>query len=301
MRALGLKDIIEYILAAVIVVVFTILLIFFYGFYETEQYNLQSYEIFYQSLLVDRLNYCLYKYTGNPYYLFYAPSNSTLQEYWNKLEGCFMNYSGFFEVPIQYYKVTSNVNGEVEENYTIEYANLSYVGVPYLIFYNINNLSKSYIFYYNQTFSGSLISNNYLEASAFLLGASSLIISTLATSYVSPPSSVNVNNNNQLYSLLSQYLLNESNYTEQLLQNITAYNNTFEDFYKECVQNGFKEGIFMYPMLSKSIFEVNYNGEPINIGVYQFGLVIYNKLYNATCEYINGKITNNCDITTNGQ
>ncbi|MGC9132915.1 MAG: hypothetical protein ACP5GJ_00715 [Nanopusillaceae archaeon] len=289
MKGLSLKDIIEYIVSAVIIIIYTLLILFFYGIYETESYSLQSYEIFTEALLVDRLNYCLYQYTGNPYYLFYSPTNSTLYEYWDNLSNCYMNLSGYFEIPVENYSNADcssagiKINNNIVSCEAIEYANISYKSVPYFIFYNLNDLTKSYVFFKNVTFLFE-----YPIGYRILPHA---VENSLITKYVTPPMQININSNLNLYNTLSEYIYQSSSYLNDLLYNITTENNTFQDLYSDCFSENYRYGYFIFPVYTGSVFEANYNGEPIVIGLYNFGRAT-SELYNLTCGVTNEGIIN---------
>jgi hypothetical protein len=150
----------------------------------------------------------------------------------------------------------------------------------------MNNLSNSYVFFKNITFKSNQIKDVILpdEISYFVF-----------VSYISPPEKIEINNNIGLYNILSQYASNYTNYLFSLVYNITRQNNTFQDLYNNCFSKNMDyNAYFIFPIYVASVFEANYNGEPIFIGVYQFGNATA-RLYNLTCGV---DINNMINLTT---
>lgn len=96
MRSFSLKDIVEYIIGAVIIIAALLFILIYYAMNLTESFSQQSYQIFVNTLLLNRLQYCLYEATGNPYYLFYAPNISVLYQYDNQISQCYTVLQGSF-------------------------------------------------------------------------------------------------------------------------------------------------------------------------------------------------------------
>jgi hypothetical protein len=279
MRSLSLKDIIEYIAAAVVIIFAFFVIAILYALFNIESYSEYLYQQFTNSLLIDRLNYCLYENTGNPLLLFYAPNPNIINEYNDTYQKCFMNISGTF------YYFTNESNQSNELIYT--YLNFSYDDYIYFFFYNINNINNSYSYDpYNLSFENNISVNpNYVAYNIY----------NVNYTYEDLPS-LNQFLINYFYNY-SLYIFNE---TEYMYQNYQIINNT------EILNSIATEGTVYYnetyiqPITSYYITLPEYDsGEPIIVSLYGVGDLYMNGIYNETCNIIAGGQINisSCKIT----
>jgi hypothetical protein len=279
MRALSLKDIIEYIAAAVIIIFAFFVIAILYAFFNIESYSQYMYQQFTNSLLIDRLNYCLYESTKNPFLLFYAPNVNIINKYNDTYQKCFMNISGTF----YYFINQSNESGKLK--YT--YLNFSYNDYIYFFFYNINNINKSYSYDpYNLSFKYNISVISYKVA-------------------------YNIYNVNYTYDrnlpALNQFLINYFNNYSLYIYNETK--NTYQNY--EIINNAkiiyligygsfYYDEVYIHPLLSYYIVLPEYNsGEPVIISLYGVGYLYMNGIYNMTCDMIAGGQINisSCKVT----
>jgi len=279
MRSLSLKDIIEYIAAAVVIIFSFFIIAILYALLNVESYSEYSYQQFTNSLLIDRLNYCLYENTGNPLLLFYAPNPNTINEYNNVYQQCFMNVSGTL-----YYSINeSNQSNE----FISTYLNFSYEDYIYFFFYNINNISNSYSYDpYNLSFENGINVDPYYVA---------YNIYNVSYTYESLPS-LNQFLINYFYNY-SSYIFNETEYMYQTYQFI---NNT--EIYDSAGYgaNFYYTEVYIQPIESYYITLPEYDsGEPIIVSLYGVGNLSMNGIYNETCNIIAGGQINisSCQIT----
>jgi len=283
MRSLSLKDIIEYIAAAVVIIVTFFIVAILYAFFNIESYSEYTYQQFTNSLLIDRLNYCLYENTGNPLLLFYAPNLQIINEYNNTYQQCFMNVSG----TLYYYINQSNQSDQV--NYT--YLNFSYDDYIYFFFYDINNINNSYSYDpYNLSFENNInVNPNYVAYN----------INNVSYIYDGSLASLDQFLINYFYNY-NLYIFNE---TENAYENYEIVNNTaiyyayvdgdyyYGDYYNE---------IYIQPIASYYITLPEYDsGEPVIVSLYGVGNLYMNGIYNETCNTIAGGQINisSCQIT----
>ncbi|MFZ8855617.1 MAG: hypothetical protein ACO2OX_00235 [Candidatus Nanopusillus sp.] len=279
MRALSLKDVIEYIAAAVIIIFAFFVIAILYAFFNIESYSQYMYQQFTNSLLIDRLNYCLYESTKNPFLLFYAPNVNIINKYNDTYQKCFMNISGTF----YYFINQSNESGKLK--YT--YLNFSYNDYIYFFFYNINNINKSYSYDpYNLSFKYNISVISYKVA-------------------------YNIYNVNYTYDrnlpALNQFLINYFNNYSLYIYNETK--NTYQNY--EIINNAkiiyligygsfYYDEVYIHPLLSYYIVLPEYNsGEPVIISLYGVGYLYMNGIYNMTCDMIAGGQINisSCKVT----
>jgi len=279
MRSLSLKDIIEYIAAAVVIIFAFFVIAILYALFNIESYSEYLYQQFTNSLLIDRLNYCLYEDTGNPLLLFYAPNPNIINEYNNIYQQCFMNVSGTF-----YYLINeSNQSNEVI--YT--YLNFSYDDYIYFFFYNINNIGYSYFYDpYGLAFENNINVNPYYVA---------YNIYNISYTYENLPS-LNQFLINYFYNY-SLYIYNETLY---MYQNYEIINNT--EIYNSAGYGGtlYYNEVYIQPIVSYYITLPEYDsGDLIIISLYGVGYLYMNGLYNETCNIIAGGQINisSCKIT----
>ena len=268
MRALSLTDIIEYIAAAVVIIFAFFIIAIFYAFFNIESYSQYMFQQFTNSLLIDRLNYCLYESTKNPFLLFYAPNVNIINKYNDTYQKCFMNISGTF----YYFINQSNESGKLK--YT--YLNFSYNDYIYFFFYNINNINKSYSYDpYNLSFKYNISVISYKVA-------------------------YNIYNVNYTYDrnlpALNQFLINYFNNYSLYIYNETK--NTYQNY--EIINNAkiiyligygsfYYDEVYIHPLVSYYIVLPEYNsGEPVIIFLYGVGYLYMNGIYNMTCDMIAG-------------
>jgi len=274
MRSLSLKDIIEYIAAAVVIIFAFFIVAILYALFNIESYSEYTYQQFTNSLLIDRLNYCLYEDTGNPLLLFYAPNPNIINEYNNVYQQCFMNVSGTL-----YYFINES-NQSNEAIYT--YLNLSYDDYIYFFFYDINNINYSYSYDpYNLSFENNISVNPYYVA---------YNIYNVSYTYENLPS-LNQFLINYFYNY-SLYIFNETEYMYQNYQfinntkilntvaNVKAGNYKTKYYYNE---------VYIQPIASYYITLPEYDsGEPVIVSLYGVGKLYMNGIYNETCNIIAG-------------
>jgi len=282
MRSLSLKDIIEYIAAAVVIIFAFFIIAILYALFNIESYSEYTYQQFTNSLLIDRLNYCLYENTGNPLLLFYAPNQNIINEYNNTYQQCFMNISGTF----YYFTNESNQSNKAIYNYL----NFSYDDYIYFFFYNINNINNSYSYDpYNLSFEDNISVNPYYVA---------YNIYNISYTYENLPS-LNQFLINYFYNY-SSYIFNE---TEYMYQNYQIINNT--EILNSIASLEIGETIYynetyIQPIASYYITLPEYDtGDPIIISLYGVGNLYMNGIYNETCDIIAGGQINasSCKIT----
>jgi len=279
MRSLSLKDIIEYIAAAVVIIFAFFIIAILYALFNIESYSEYTYQQFTNSLLIDRLNYCLYENTGNPLLLFYAPNPNIINEYNNTYQQCFMNISGTF----YYFINESNQSNEVI--YT--YLNFSYDDYIYFFFYNINNINYSYSYDpYNLSFENNISVNPYYVA---------YNIYNVSYTYENLPS-LNQFLINYFYNY-SSYIFNE---TEYMYQNYQFINN--DEILNSIATEGtvYYTEVYIQPIASYYITLPEYDsGEPVIVSLYGVGNLYMNGIYNETCDIIAGGQINisSCKIT----
>jgi hypothetical protein len=273
MRSLSLKDIIEYIAAAVVIIVTFFIVAILYAFFNIESYSEYTYQQFTNSLLIDRLNYCLYENTGNPLLLFYAPNLQIINEYNNTYQQCFMNVSG----TSYYYINESNQSNQV--NYT--YLEFSYDDYIYFFFYDINNINNSYSYDpYNLSFEYNISVNpNYVAYN----------INNVSYTYDGNLASLDQFLINYFYNY-SLYIFNE---TENAYENYQIINNN-------AIYNAYGNGtyynnetyyyeVYIQPLASYYITLPEYDsGEPVIVSLYGVGNLNMNGIYNETCNIIAG-------------
>jgi len=282
MRSLSLKDIIEYIAAAVVIIFAFFVVAILYELFNIESYSEYTYQQFTNSLLIDRLNYCLYKNTGNPLLLFYAPNQNIINEYNNTYQQCFMNVSGTF----YYFTNESNQSNEVIYNYL----NFSYDDYIYFFLYNINNINNSFSYDpYNLSFENNISVNPYYVA---------YNIYNISYTYKNLPS-LNQFLINYFYNY-SLYIFNE---TEYMYQNYQIINNTEILNSIASLETGetiYYNETYIQPIASYYITLPEYDsGEPIIVSLYGVGNLYMNGIYNETCNIIAGGEINasSCKIT----
>ncbi|MFP3166936.1 MAG: hypothetical protein RXQ68_00700 [Candidatus Nanopusillus sp.] len=283
MRSLSLKDIIEYIAAAVIIIFVFFVIAILYALFNVESYSEYSYQQFTDSLLIDRLNYCLYENTGNPLLLFYAPNMNIINEYNNIYQQCFMNISGTF-----YYLINES-NQSNKAIYT--YLNFSYDDYIYFFFYDINNISYSYSYDpYGLAFEDNININPYYVA---------YNIYNVSYTYENLPS-LNQFLINYFYNY-SLYIYNETEYMYQNYKfiNIDEYLNKILTTIASGGTIDYNE-VYIQPITSYYITLPEYDsGEPIIVSLYGVGNLYMNGIYNETCNIIAGGQINisSCQIT----
>ena len=282
MRSLSLKDIIEYIAAAVVIIFAFFIIAILYALFNIESYSEYTYQQFTNSLLIDRLNYCLYENTGNPLLLFYAPNQNIINEYNNIYQQCFMNISGTF----YYFTNESNQSNKAIYNYL----NFSYDDYIYFFFYNINNINNSYSYDpYNLSFEDNISVNPYYVA---------YNIYNISYTYENLPS-LNQFLINYFYNY-SSYIFNE---TEYMYQNYQIINNTEILNSIASLETGetvYYNETYIQPIASYYITLPEYDtGDPIIISLYGVGNLYMNGIYNETCDIIAGGQINasSCKIT----
>jgi len=282
MRSLSLKDIIEYIAAAVVIIFAFFIIAILYALFNIESYSEYTYQQFTNSLLIDRLNYCLYENTGNPLLLFYAPNQNIINEYNNTYQQCFMNVSGTF----YYFTNESNQSNKAIYNYL----NFSYDDYIYFFFYNINNINNSYSYDpYNLSFEDNISVNPYYVA---------YNIYNISYTYENIPS-LNQFLINYFYNY-SSYIFNE---TEYMYQNYQIINNTEILNSIASLETGetvYYNETYIQPIASYYITLPEYDsGDPIIISLYGVGNLYMNGIYNETCDIIAGGQINisSCKIT----
>jgi len=282
MRSLSLKDIIEYIAAAVVIIFAFFIIAILYALFNIESYSEYTYQQFTNSLLIDRLNYCLYENTGNPLLLFYAPNQNIINEYNNTYQQCFMNVSGTF----YYFTNESNQSNKAIYNYL----NFSYDDYIYFFFYNINNINNSYSYDpYNLSFEDNISVNPYYVA---------YNIYNISYTYENLPS-LNQFLINYFYNY-SSYIFNE---TEYMYQNYQIINNTEILNSIASLETGetiYYNETYIQPIASYYITLPEYDtGDPIIISLYGVGNLYMNGIYNETCDIIAGGQINisSCKIT----
>jgi len=282
MRSLSLKDIIEYIAAAVIIIFAFFVIAILYALFNIESYSEYLYQQFTNSLLIDRLNYCLYENTGNPLLLFYAPNPNIINEYNDTYQKCFMNISGTF-----YYFINQS-NQSNEFIYT--YLNFSYEDYIYFFFYNINNINNSYSYDpYNLSFEYNINVIPYYVA---------YNIYNVNYTYENLPS-LNQFLINYFYNY-SLYIFNETKYA---YQNYQIINNTeiYEAYvYAMSGEIFYYNETYIQPITSYYITLPEYDsGEPIIVSLYGVGNLYMNGIYNETCNIFAGGQINisSCKIT----
>jgi len=282
MRSLSLKDIIEYIAAAVVIIFAFFIIAILYALFNIESYSEYTYQQFTNSLLIDRLNYCLYENTGNPLLLFYAPNQNIINEYNNTYQQCFMNISGTF----YYFTNESNQSNKAIYNYL----NFSYDDYIYFFFYNINNINNSYSYDpYNLSFEDNISVNPYYVA---------YNIYNISYTYENLPS-LNQFLINYFYNY-SSYIFNE---TEYMYQNYQIINNTEilnSIASLEIGETVYYNETYIQPIASYYITLPEYDtGDPIIISLYGVGNLYMNGIYNETCDIIAGGQINasSCKIT----
>lgn len=279
MRSLSLKDIIEYIAAAVVIIFAFFIVAILYALFNIESYSEYTYQQFTNSLLIDRLNYCLYEDTGNPLLLFYAPNPNIINEYNNVYQQCFMNISG----TLDYFTNESNQSNEVI--YT--YLNFSYDDYIYFFFYDINNISNSYSYDpYNLSFENDINVNPYYVA---------YNIYNVDYTYENLPSL-----NQFLINYFYNYSLYIYNETEYMYQNYQFINNT--EILNSVATYGtvYYTEVYIQPIASYYITLPEYDsGEPVIVSLYGVGKLYMNGIYNETCNIIAGGQINisSCKIT----
>lgn len=279
MRSLSLKDIIEYIAAAVVIIFAFFIVAILYALFNIESYSEYTYQQFTNSLLIDRLNYCLYEDTGNPLLLFYAPNPNIINEYNNVYQQCFMNISG----TLDYFTNESNQSNEVI--YT--YLNFSYDDYIYFFFYDINNISNSYSYDpYNLSFENDINVNPYYVA---------YNIYNVDYTYENLPSL-----NQFLINYFYNYSLYIYNETEYMYQNYQFINNT--EILNSTATYGtvYYTEVYIQPIASYYITLPEYDsGEPVIVSLYGVGKLYMNGIYNETCNIIAGGQINisSCKIT----
>ena len=279
MRSLSLKDIIEYIAAAVVIIFSFFIIAILYALFNIESYSQYTYQQFMNSLLIDRLNYCLYENTGNPLLLFYAPNPNIINEYNNTYQQCFMNISGTL-----YYFINES-NQSNKAIYT--YLNFSYDDYIYFFFYNINNINYSYSYDpYNLSFENNISVNPYYVA---------YNIYNVSYTYENLPS-LNQFLINYFYNY-SSYIFNE---TEYMYQNYQFINN--DEILNSIATEGtvYYTEVYIQPIASYYITLPEYDsGEPIIASLYGVGNLLMNGIFNETCNIIAGGQINisSCQIT----
>jgi len=267
MRSLSLKDIIEYIAAAVIIIFTFFIVAILYAFFNIESYSEYTYQQFTNSLLIDRLNYCLYENTGNPLLLFYAPNLQIINEYNNTYQQCFMNVSG----TLYYYINQSNQSNQV--NYT--YLNFSYDDYIYFFFYDINNINNSYFYDpYNLSFENNISVNpNYVAYNT----------NNVSYTYDGSLASLNQFLINYFYNY-SLYIFNE---TKNAYENYQIINNTA--IYNAYADGAYYTEVYIQPLASYYITLPEYDsGEPVIVSLYGVGNLYMIGIYNVTCNTIAG-------------
>lgn len=279
MRSLSIKDIIEYIAAAVVIIFAFFVIAILYALLSVESYSEYTYQQFTNSLLVDRLNYCLYEDTKNPLLLFYAPNLNIINEYSYVYQQCFMNISG----TLYYYLNQSNQSNKVI--YT--YLNFSYDDYIYFFFYDINNISNSYSYDpYGIAFENNInVKPSYVAYNIYNIDYTYENLSSLNQFLI-----------NYFYNY-SLYIYNE---TEYMYQNYQIINNNE-------IQSSFANGgigyyteVYIQPIASYYITLPEYDsGEPIIVSLYGVGNLSMNGIYNETCNIIAGGQINisSCQIT----
>jgi hypothetical protein len=279
MRALSLKDIIEYIAAAVVIIFVFFVIALLYAFFNIESYSQYMFQQFTNSLLIDRLNYCLYESTKNPFLLFYAPNVNIINKYNDTYQKCFMNISGTF------YYFINQTNESNKLIYT--YLNFSYNSYIYFFFYNINNINKSYSYDpYNLSFKYNISVIPYNVA-------------------------YNIYNVNYTYNgnlpALNQFLLNYFHNYSLYIYNETK--NAYQNY--EIINNAkivdlsgygsfYYDEVYIHPLVSYYIVLPEYNsGEPVIVSLYGVGYLYMNGIYNMTCNMIAGGQINisSCKVT----
>jgi hypothetical protein len=277
MRSLSLKDIIEYIAAAVVIIVTFFIIAILYALLNVESYSEYTYQQFTNSLLIDRLNYCLYENTKNPLLLFYAPNPNIINEYNNIYQQCFMNISGTF------YYFTNESNQSNKVIYT--YLNFSYDDYIYFFFYNINNINYSYSYDpYNLSFEYNISVNpNYVAYNIY----------NINYTYEDLPSL-----NQFLINYFYNYSLYIYNETQYMYQNYQIINN--EEILNSTEGTVYYYETYIQPIASYYITLPEYDsGEPVIVSLYGVGDLYMNGIYNETCDIIAGGQINisSCKIT----
>jgi len=282
MRSLSLKDIIEYIAAAVVIIFAFFIIAILYALLNVESYSQYTYQQFTNSLLIDRLNYCLYENTKNPLLLFYAPNPNIINKYKDVYQQCFMNISGSF----YYFTNVSNQSNK----FIYTYLNFSYDDYIYFFFYNINNINYSYSYDpYNLSFEYNISVNPYYVA---------YNIYNVSYKYEDLPS-LNQFLINYFYNY-SLYIYNETKYA---YQNYTFLKN--DEIYQIYLSSLSGQSVYYYetyiqPIASYYITLPEYgSGEPVIVSLYGVGDLYMNGIYNETCDIIAGGQINisSCKIT----
>jgi hypothetical protein len=280
MRSLSLKDIIEYITAAVIIIFVFFVIAILYTLFNIESYSEYTYQQFTNSLLIDRLNYCLYENTKNPLLLFYAPNQNIINKYNNIYQQCFMNISGTF-----YYFINQS---NQSNKFIYTYLNFSYNDYIYFFFYNINNINNSYSYDpYNLSFKYNISVSPYRVA---------YNIYSLNYTYDGNLQSLNQFLINYFYNY-SLYIYNE---TKNIYQNYEIINNAKIISYVEYGENFYYDEVYIQPIVSYYIVLPEYNsGEPVIVSLYGVGYLYMNGIYNTTCDIFAGGQINisSCKIT----
>jgi hypothetical protein len=272
MRSLSLKDIIEYIAAAVVIIFSFFIIAILYALFNIESYSEYTYQQFTNSLLIDRLNYCLYEDTGNPLLLFYAPNPNIISEY-NIYQQCFMNLSGTF------YYLINKVNQSSEVIYT--YLNLSYDDYIYFFFYNINNISYSY--YYDPY--GLAVENN-INVNPYYVAYN---IHNIDYIYEGLPS-LDQFLINYFYKY-SLYIYKEIEHAYQTYKIINIDEKELNLILHTLLIGGIVnyDVTYIQPITSYYITLPEYDsGEPIIVSLYGVGNLYMNGIYNETCNTIAG-------------
>jgi len=279
MRSLSLKDIIEYIAAAVVIIFAFFIVAILYALFNIESYSEYTYQQFTNSLLIDRLNYCLYEDTGNPLLLFYAPNPNIINEYNNIYQQCFINISG----TLDYFTNESNQSNKA----IFTYLNFSYDDYIYFFFYDINNISNSYSYDpYNLSFENNINVNPYYVA---------YNIYNISYTYENLPSL-----NQFLINYFYNYSLYIYNETEYMYQNYQFINNTEILNSIENYGTVYYTEVYIQPIASYYITLPEYDsGEPVIVSLYGVGKLYMNGIYNETCDIIAGGQINisSCKIT----
>lgn len=149
MKSFGLYSILEYILSTVLILVEVLILANYYYSHLESEMNFSQYTFFMNELYFERFLYCLYKATGNPYYLFYIPSyliptggnalitNSEVSSFSDNFDNIMNNNISYLDScfsPISFSLVyILNITNSSSSLYNITFENINISTVPTFI------------------------------------------------------------------------------------------------------------------------------------------------------------------------
>lgn len=263
MRGLSLYSLLEYILAVALVIVEVSLLIQFYYYNMSSNFNNLQYLYFMNEMYEERFFYCLYKATNNPYYLFYIPPVQDI----NSISNSTSNYIYYCnsQQTFQFYNLTGNYTSG---NYTtLVYENITETIIPTYAFFDSTDMSKFFLFnkYILEKFVKQYGAEKAAEATQSALDA---FVSTITFQWQDTISNIQS-------AATDTYQALQAVYTESELSAFNGSENLeiFHSFFANLSKNPNENGYMFTPITAPTLLVVDTNNHLYSYSIYDFGYI----------------------------